>query len=1037
VVSGDVAFSGEPQQYAVALNFFRELERGILALKENAVVKFAVVPGNHDCLLPEAEETVRDALISGLASSMQAHKLDEALLAKVLEPQSHFAEFRKALIHPPSNWNQLCETQLIDFEETQIQLNLYNTALLSRRSEIQGQLRIPVNTLAEQTALHQDATLSISVFHHSYVWLESDVSLAFRSHIERTSDVALTGHQHFQHTFYKANSTGERILYVEGGALQDEKYAPTSAFQLLLFDLNSQEERTILFRWSKDLYKPAEDSDWRSLELNRSIRGDFRFTATFENSLNEIGTPFTHRIKGPLKLRDVFIYPDLMVRTLGTKPKVHEIRGEQIPNYVKTTDRIMFQSPGGTGKTSLCRTIIADLLDSGQVVPILIEGRGVVSSNERATVKSFWEAFQKEYDVTMLDQFKQLPKDKRALIVDDWHRTQLNQDGRKEYLNVAAEYFGKIVLFADDLFQFQELVSKSPGTLLTFDHASLQEFRHALRGKVIDRWISLGRENTVKRQELAREITETERLVSAMIGRNTLPSTPFIILCILQADQEDKVESPEAGSFGYLYEVLVTTALNVSSGRKTQLEKKYVFLARLAYQMFKSNTYMMATSRIRQIAEEYAQSHLIKVDVDALLSDLVRARVLHEIEGNYQFAYGHLFYYFVARYYKDNLNGEQAATLLQEIHNMVDYVSSDRYSTILLFIIYFARDAAGVVKKLIKSADQIYGNDEPATLDSDVAWLNQMCEEEEIKIPEEVNLEENRIKRRALQDRVEKNSDTDPSDRLVRYSDQLSDGEKLKLAFRHIELLGQVLRNFPGSLPGPEKLEILRSTYLLGLRALHSSLNLLATSVDNYQSAVGDLLKAQDKLRKVDLEHLNGLVVELVRLLSRVMAFGTLKRISSSVGLNDLENAYSATLPLVGNSPATRLIDLSVKLDHFHSFPDQEVHEIHDLLAKNPFASNILKDLVLSHIQVFDIDRSLRQSMASLFKVNANAPLLIDPARKKNKKVGKLPQGTRVQAVAHAFGLKLFYLRHAWNFRHRRKTVEIPLSICYCSGILK
>src|SRR5439155_9410353 len=107
--------------------------------------------------------------------------------------------------------------------------------------------------------------------------------------------------------------------------------------------------------------------------------------------------------------------------------------------------------------------------------------------------------------------------------------------------------------FVKDFFQIQELIEKTPSTILEFDHATVQQLRHKLRGRIIDRWITLGQEHTGDAKKLTREIEEKENLVRSLIGKNILPSLPFVVLCILQADDEGKAQSAEAGSFGYLY----------------------------------------------------------------------------------------------------------------------------------------------------------------------------------------------------------------------------------------------------------------------------------------------------------------------------------------------------------------------------------------------------------------------------------------------------------------------------------------------------
>jgi hypothetical protein len=264
VVSGDIGYSGEPAEYGIAQHFFDEFHKRLRNLRPDTTIEYVSVPGNHDCLLPKDQETLRATLIQGVLPSMLEAKQDAALLAALLKAQTSYNEFRTRLNRGRPKWNGICETVVIDHNGKRIQINLYNTALLSQRNEQQGKLFLPIKTIEDQILLANHTALSISVFHHSYLWLESNVAVAFRTHIERTSDIALTGHQHYSHDFYKENSTGERVLYVEAPALQDDKYPKTSAFRVLLIDWDSEKEKVISFRRADDQQiNRARSMNWR------------------------------------------------------------------------------------------------------------------------------------------------------------------------------------------------------------------------------------------------------------------------------------------------------------------------------------------------------------------------------------------------------------------------------------------------------------------------------------------------------------------------------------------------------------------------------------------------------------------------------------------------------------------------------------------------------------------------------------------------------------------------------------------------------
>jgi UDP-2,3-diacylglucosamine pyrophosphatase LpxH len=281
IISGDIANTGVSTEYQTALHFFKDFESKLRELRPDAVIKFVSVPGNHDCILPKNKARLRKTLVQGVVPSMQELKQDEALIREVAKAQAHYDRFRRQL--QGNSWNGICEKLTVDHGGQIIQLNLYNTALLSQNPEEQGELHVPVSVFERDISLDGPVGLSISVFHHSYIWLESDVAVSFRRHIEKTSDIALMGHQHYSHEFYKLNSTGERVLYIEAPALQDEHYPKASSFRVLLVDWDTQQEKIVAFRRSKEIYARTEETDWRPLTLNRIVRADFRINPRFES----------------------------------------------------------------------------------------------------------------------------------------------------------------------------------------------------------------------------------------------------------------------------------------------------------------------------------------------------------------------------------------------------------------------------------------------------------------------------------------------------------------------------------------------------------------------------------------------------------------------------------------------------------------------------------------------------------------------------------------------------------------------------------
>jgi len=977
VLSGDIALAGSEDEYSAAVDFLEKLQSRLSATRDGLAVHYISVPGNHDCILPVEEVGLREILVKGMIPLIETSAPDKAIMSQLLQAQRAYWQF-ESKIGAHTSGATPCSVMNVQVEQYRIRFNLFNTAILSQRTEHQGTLYVPIAQIGQVPDLESADSLSISVLHHSYVWLESNNMLQLRAQVERMSDIVLTGHQHYPHSFYKLNSTGEGLLYLEAGALQEEHMPSQSNFNVLLFEFETAQERSFSFRWAHDSYQRKEDSEWRPLQLNRAIRYKFEISSKFSEFLSNPGANYSHCHKPDLKLSDIFVYPALRVASIGDKPSISEVLGDSVFQFINSSQRLVIQAPDRGGRTALAKTLFLDFLKKTNRVPVLLDGQKIKSSKENRVQNLCFGEFENEYSSKMLEHFKLLNRESRVLVIDDWHRNALNGAGQKAFLQVASSYFGSVILFADMFSEIHEITNPRESTLVRFDRAKIAEFGPVLRGKLVDRWATLGREHSVSDLEVQRETEEMERLLGDVMGRNTLPALPFIILCVLQAHQENKMNSPEEGSFGYLYEVLVTSALNKSLVSKPQLDKKYTFLSKLAYKMFKDGHPGKSVSEVRIMAEEYSASHMVNIDITAMLTDLEFAHVLTNIEGNYSFTYPHLYHYFVARYYKDNMQGPSGATLTKELKEMIDTIFSNRNYTVLIFVVYFIRDNREIIDHLINSSDEIFIEIDPAQLSGDLGDIGHVDNENEAVLQTEYDVKKNRQDRREWLEKMEGNgsavedeaSERDP----IRYSDKLPDGYKFELAQRYVNLFGHLIRNSPGSLPGSDKVRVLTAAYKLGLRSMRAILQMLNQSTHLFEEAVAEAIKNNEI--EGNIEKVRPIVRGIVGLLARIVALGTIKHLSLAVGLSDLEKAYNATLDTVGRTNATRLIDLSIRLDHFGEVPISTIQELHKHFGRMSFADTVLMDMIAYHFSLFDVDRQVVQKVASIFRGDQGGPIL-------------------------------------------------------------
>jgi hypothetical protein len=185
--------------------------------------------------------------------------------------------------------------------------------------------------------------------------------------------------------------------------------------------------------------------------------------------------------------------------------------------------------------------------------------------------------------------------------------------------------------------------------------------------------------------------------------------------------------------------------------------------------------------------------------------------------------------------------------------------------------------------------------------------------------------------------------------------------------------MGQFLRNFPGVFKADMRAELASESYSLSLRILRIIFALSERNSDKVLGEIADLIRTRMAFTGTDRELKDRAELILAELLRQV-TYGILKRLSHAVGLKELEETYDDVAEMRDNSLPSRMIRLSIQLDHFDPFPQQEIEELFQELANNKFTLQTLQDLVLNHIYLFPREYSVQQWVGSKFSKKVNTP---------------------------------------------------------------
>lgn len=995
-VSGDVAFSGQQDEYAVARTFFDQVRTAVASVPGIRDVAEVYIPGNHDCAFP-ANGVARTILLDTALARPSVLEEDDSVAVECLTVQDEFFAFLPAQTGEAPRVESAARLRYdhtFDLAGQRVVARCYNTAWMSRRHERPGSLLAPTWLPSDDPGA---TDLVVTLFHHPYGWLQPENAKDLKTRVERTSDIVLTGHEHMADDYSKRTIRGERSEYVEGAVLQGGDPLP-GGFNIILIDAERRERRTLLYEWRGDHYAAASDGEWQPFERHRRA-GTARFepTPTFATYLSDAGAPFTHPQKSALTLDDIFVYPDLSdesdtyVRERAEVRMPSIIRGEDMFGQVRRHKRVLIMGGEKSGKTSLCKALYGDLLRAG-IVPIRVDGEGLRVQDARTAARAVDACVADQYGPEMVERYRQLENTGRAVLVDDYHRARLGRRGQDAFLAHLEVTFDLVILIADDTFQLDELARRTSDghALLSYRRWDIKELGHHLRAQLIERWLTIGQDNPVDERVALHRQGEIENLVTSVIGKNLLPAYPLFVLTILQMSEANTSHSMALGAFGYYYEVLITTALDAAlttHGRRLTIDTLYTFVAAVAYRQLELKRKYLTEDELDSVVADYLGAYKMSFDRHQILSILGDSRIYRKVgDDRYSFQYKYIYYYFVAKHMADNLHKPaRGQDIRRHLERMTRALHVEDDANIILFFVYLTKDEE-TIGAILSEAKQIYAGYAPCDMDAD---LTALALDTRSEIPLTLGDERPRENRRRYRQEIDRVEESLQVTRGEIEGDAIEDEEgehdldevlRLNVAVKTLQIMGQVLRNFPGTLEGETKHQLATESYVLGLRTVTAFLGIIGDTLDIFEEWFASFLR--DRYGIEDEDEVGRRVDTLMSYLSYGVACSFIKRISQAVGSEHLKETFK-DVRLSHPSTATDLIDIAIKLDHYQAFPEGEIDRLYTDLHTRHFPVQILRYLVFEHLYLCSVPMRTRQRVCAKLNIKANDPRLIGRAEKR------------------------------------------------------
>lgn len=972
ILSGDVANTGSPAEYARAKEFVDLLKDGLLKHGFGSV-DVVSVPGNHDLNLRNEVDTRQLVLENPEAFIRKGIDFGGFNFTAVMSVQDEFFHFESEVSEKPivSLEERLYYRREFEDSERKIMFHCFNTAWLSRRNEEQGKLYLPEQILTPKTP--PEIALSVAVFHHPYNWLNADNQWAMKNFVEQNTDVVLTGHEHLLGVERRQNILGQELDYFQAPAFRDPSI-DDNGFQVLAIDFNEASQDIATFEWRGASFSLSHSAKWALNRNKRRASDPLTPRMEFRRHLQEMGTGFRHpRCTPPqceLRLRDLFIYPDLRRRTLEQAiakkgDAFTVIEGKSLADFVAKEKRVIIFGQDDCGKSALSRVLYEDLANL-KLLPLLLNGEDLKgAANENTLLKRINEACVEQYSASNSEPFLQADLDRKLIIIDDFQKAQLSKSGQRKLLSWLEGRFSHVVLFASDVFELQDIARPDqPSPLAGFERCTIKEFGRYHRQKLVEHWVRLGQDSSVDTEELDKRVAQSDKTISTLLGKNVLPHFPVTILTLLQMLESRELTNTANGAYGYMYEVLLKQALaGVDHGR---VDEKLTYISGIGYAMFKGGQQGLDEQELRRVHDEYCDRYDMEREFSRMVADLLKAEILVFANGQYKFKYPYAFYYAVAKHFYDH-----SIALRSQLNEIAEHMYGETNANVLIFYVYLTKDEE-LIRKIVANSKRLFQDVQPCDLDKDVEFLNRLY----AKRPPPLELECGNVAahRDALNRQIDEANETEGQNTEAAEAEEQKNRElilQFSIAFKTLQLLGQILRNFTGSLAGPLKLEITRECYALGMRTLNAVLSIPANDLEAMRQYLGSLIAERSGV--TDKQELANQTDMAIVSLGRGAAFGSIKRISYAVGHGDLSTTYARVLEH-DQSLATRAIDATIKLDHFEHIPEKELKRIAEQVKKNHFTYSIMRDVVADYLYLYNVDFPKMQKLGDQWDIKVSVP---------------------------------------------------------------
>lgn len=671
IFSGDIAFSGESEQYkagsSLVAYIFREIKNKNIYTKK---IEMVCVPGNHDI---EYEIPPRSAKeLNAIYNDFSYNKhLDEEL-----SKQKNFFEFSK---RSKCFCNKsVFDRKLVNVDGFVIEVNMLNSAVFSLMKDEDKGLHYIDQSAINELNTPSGADFVISVMHHAPDWYIDAQKDQIETALLCKSSLIFLGHEHKAGTRNCSYNDKAAAFIHAGGSLCNNSDWTNSEFEVGVLDTQTLEYSTTLFKWNPSELQYEENKGIsKKLPSKKSIEKALIVTEEYnQNLFNDAHRSFSSNSQ------DYYVFPRLETETYESNGNKEFLDIESFIAEIQKKHQVLITGGNNSGKSLLLKNLFSKLTGLGKCV-VLCDIDTIKRKESSKIVKSNFEDIYGD-DFSDYNRFKQLPPENKVLIIDDID--QIKQQDFENYIAGIANQFGLMIFATKDVLDLDML--KRMKTALKSKNSigkyKIEPFFADKRKELIEKLVIL---KSKKDPSIVVDKTVETLCESIKLQKRYINLEPEFIINFVEyyCNNVGTALNSDSTVFSKVFESNITNSLNAFKTKELSVDKLYKLLSKLARHIHFNKMYPVTEQEIIHIVGEYNTVFDDVVRPLSFIEIVKNARILVPDINGYKFANRNHLAYFCARevnFLYNNTGNED------DIKYLIEYCCFGINADILMFISY-------------------------------------------------------------------------------------------------------------------------------------------------------------------------------------------------------------------------------------------------------------------------------------------------------------------------------------------------------------